>query len=78
MKLTLCKTISGHFCAICMFIFQKTEVQMVILRSLISLNLNWYKSYDTKRKNTKNTNESFCTKSQKSEIENICILCHKF
>ena len=36
-------------------IFYKTEIQTVALRCLISLNLNWYKSYDTKRKNTKNT-----------------------
>ena len=36
-----------------MFIFHKIEIQTVILRCLTSLNLNWYKSYDTKRKNTK-------------------------
>ena len=30
-----------------MFIFHKTEIQTVILRGLTSLNLNWYKSYDT-------------------------------
>jgi hypothetical protein len=31
----------------------------------MSLNLNWYKSYDTKPKNAKNTNLCFCTKSPK-------------
>ena len=41
-------TISGHFFAI----FLKTEVLMVLLSSLTGLNLDWYKSYDTKRKNT--------------------------
>ena len=33
-----CTTISGHFFAICMRIFHKTEVQTVILRSLRGLN----------------------------------------
>jgi len=28
-----------------MIIFHETEVQMVILRCLVSLNLNWIKSY---------------------------------
>ena len=41
-------TISGHFFTICMFIFHKTEVQTVILRCFMVLNLNWFKSYDTK------------------------------
>ena len=39
------KCVSGHFLAICIFIFHKTEVQMVILRCLTGLNLNWFKSY---------------------------------
>ena len=59
-----------------MFIFHKIEIQTVILRCLTSLNLNWYKSYDTKRKNTKNANVCFCTKLQKNGNENICVLCH--
>ena len=50
-------------------IFHKTEIQTVILRCLTSLNHNWYKSYDTKRKNAKNTNVWFCTKSPKKEME---------
>ena len=54
------------FFANCIFIFQKTEIQTVILRCLTSLNLNWYKSYDTKCRNVKNTNVLFCTKSQKN------------
>ena len=44
------KTIFGHYFAVCIFIFHKTEVQKVILRCLMSLNLNWYKRYDTKCK----------------------------
>ena len=40
-----CRTISGHFFVICMFICHKTEVQMVILRFLTGLNLDWFKSY---------------------------------
>ena len=35
----------GHFFAIFMIIFHETEVQKVILRCLVSLNLNWIKSY---------------------------------
>ena len=41
-----------QFFANYMFNFQKTEVQMVILRSLMNLNLKWYKSYDIKCKKT--------------------------
>ena len=40
-----CRTISGHFLAVCMFIFHKTEVQTVILKCLTGLNLDWFKSY---------------------------------
>ena len=40
-------TISGHFSANCIEIFHKTEVQMVILRYLVCLNLNWIKSNNT-------------------------------
>ena len=36
------------------------------------------KSYNTKCKNAENTNESFLTKSQKNENENICFFCHNF
>ena len=36
------KIVSGHFFAICIFIFHKTEVQTVILRCLMGLNLNWF------------------------------------
>ena len=64
------------FFANCMVIFHKNEIQTVILRCFRSLNLNWYNSYDTKRKNAKNAKEWFCTKLQKSKNGNICILCH--
>ena len=40
------KTISGHFPAICTFIFHKAEVQTVIYRCLIGLNLKFWK-YDS-------------------------------
>ena len=39
-------TISGHSIANYINIFHKTEVPTVILRCLMSLNLNWIKSYD--------------------------------
>ena len=38
--------ISGHSFANYTFIFHKTEIQRVILRCLMCLNLNWVKSYD--------------------------------
>ena len=43
-------TISGHFFAIYISIFHKTEILMVILRCWTGLNHNWFKSCDTKRK----------------------------
>ena len=64
-----------------MVIFHKTEIQTVILRCLISLNLNWYKSCVKKHKNANNAKDEnicFCTKSQKKRNGNICILCHNF
>ena len=71
-------TISGHFFANHMVIFHKTEIQAVILRCLMSLNPNWYKSYDTKRKNSRNANLCFWTKLQKNRNGNISILSHNF
>ena len=74
-------TISGHFFANCMFNFHKTEVQTVILVSLMSLNLKWHQRYDihTLQKKTKNaTNESFLQNHTKNKNENICILSHRF
>ena len=59
-------TISGHFFANCMFIFHKTEVQMVILKCLKSLNPNWFTSYDTKRKNARNADKCFLYKIAKN------------
>ena len=69
-------TMSGHFFANYMFVFHKTEVQVVILRCLKSPKPNWYNRYDTKRKYAKNANECFCTKSPKIGNGNICSLCH--
>ena len=65
------------FFASCVLIFHKTEIQTVILRYLTSPNHNWYKSYDTKRKNVKKANACFCTKLQNAKNGNICTLCHK-
>ena len=39
------KIVSGHFFAVRIFIFHKTEVQTVILRCLMGLNCNWFKRY---------------------------------
>ena len=41
-------TVSGHFFATCMFIFQKPEVQIVILICSMDLDFNWFKSYGLK------------------------------
>ena len=38
-------TISGHFSPNCMFISYKKEVQTVILRCLMGLNIDWFKNY---------------------------------
>ena len=43
-------TFSGHFFAICMLIFHKTEVLTVILRCLTGLAYDWIKHYDIKCK----------------------------
>ena len=43
-------TFSGYFFANYMNIFHKTEVQTVILRCQMGLNLIWFKNYDPKRK----------------------------
>ena len=43
-------TISSRFSANYFYISHKTEVQTVICRCWTSLNLNWFKSYDTKHK----------------------------
>ena len=46
------KIVSGHFFAVCIFIFHKTEVQTVILRCLMGLYLNLFKSYGLKCRKT--------------------------
>ena len=49
-KCAYLKPISSHFFANYMIVFHKTEVQKIILRCLMGLNSNWFKSYDTKHK----------------------------
>ena len=49
-------TIFSHLFANFKKIFCKTEAQRVILRCLTGLNINWFKSYDTKHKKQKNKN----------------------
>ena len=61
------------FCQLYVY-FHKTKVQTVILKCLTSLNPNWFKSYDTKRKNERNANEVFCTKSPKIRNGNMYLL----
>ena len=64
------------FFANCVLIFHKTEIQTVILRCLIILNLNWYNTYDTKPKNARKANVCFFTKLQNTKNGNICIFWH--
>ena len=59
-----CNNHTWPFFANYMLIFHKTEIQTVILRCLTNLNINWFKSYYTKRQNAKNANVLFCSKSQ--------------
>ena len=75
-KITSDKWLSyDHICPFfgnCIIIFDKTEIQTVILRCLTSLNLNWYKSYNTKPKNA-----NLCLyKIAKNGNGNICVLLH--
>ena len=61
-----------------MFIFHKTEIQTVIFGCLMSLNLNWYKSYDIKHKkakNTKDANVCFFFFSWKKKEREIFVFC---
>ena len=69
-----CNDYTWPFYAKYMLIFHKTEIQTVILWCLTSLNLNWYKSYDTKRINVKNANVWFCTNHKKTEMEIFAFL----
>jgi len=75
------KTMYGHFFANYMFIFHKTKIQTVILRCLRIINLNFYKSYDTKHKNAKNpknANAGFVQNCKIKRNGNICVLCQNF
>ena len=76
--MTILRPFPAIFFAICMFIFHKTEVQTVILKCLTGLNLDWFKSYDTKRKKLKKASMCFWTKLQKNRNGNISVLCHNF
>ena len=68
-------TISGQLFATYIVISQKTEVQTVILRCWLSLNLKWYKSYNI----TKQTQFSFFLQNhKKNENRNIWVLWHNF
>ena len=58
-----------------MFIFHKTEIQTVILRCLTSLNHNWYKSYDKKRKKCKRRKLLFLYKIAKIKEMKIFAFC---
>ena len=54
------------FCHLCI-IFHKKEIQTLILKCLMILNLIWYNSYDTKHKNAN-------CKTPKIEIFPFCVI----
>ena len=58
-------TISSHFLTIYTNICHRTEVQIIILRYLTGLKLNWFKSYDT--------NEEFLLQRE-TEILTFCAI----
>ena len=77
-------TISSHFFANYMNICHKPEVQTVILRCWTGLNLNWFKSYDTKCKyifldfaNSRNDKWPFSTISSQcsAEVQTVILRC---
>jgi hypothetical protein len=59
-------------------IFQKTEIQTVILRCLNVLNINWFKSYDTKSKFFHLRFLAILQKKTNFCFLRFCILCHNF
>ena len=67
-------TISGHLSANHLNIFQKTEIQTVILRCLISLKLIGTNIMTQNVRTQKTQMSLFFTKSQKKEME-IFALC---
>ena len=71
-------TKSGHFFANHMVIFHKTEIQTVILRWLMSLDLNWYKSNDTKQKTQKVPICVFEQNHKNPEMDIFVFFCHNF
>merc|ERR1711894_675042 len=84
----LCTTIPGHFFAICVNIFHKTEVLTVILRYLMDLNLDWVNSYGLKcslrHRASSASSQKIATDKYlflyKIRKKNgyICVLCHNF
>ena len=67
----------GQFFANSMFIFHKTEIQTVIIRCLTGINLDWFKSYDTKCK-YRFPFAVFCNFVQKHSFAFFAFLCHIF
>ena len=81
MKLTHKWHLYNHFWPFSCHLYvhlSKNRGWVVTLRCLTSLNLNWYKSYDTKHKNEKKLKWVFLYKTTQNRNENICILLHIF
>ena len=72
-------TFSGHFFAICMFIFHKTEVQTVILRSLTGLKSEWVQNLWQKNANISiSIFLQFCIKTHLRVFFRFFVLSHNF
>ena len=76
------KTVSGHFFAICIFIFHKTEAHAVILRCTTGLNLNWFKSYGLRCSKMQSFPflifNDFVKKNTNVFFLHFWVLCHNF
>ena len=68
-------TTSGLYFGNYMIIFDKTEIQTVILRCLTSLNLNLYKSYDSNPKTQKMQICVFVQNRKKTEMKKF-VFCY--
>ena len=74
-------TFSGHFLAIRMIIFHKTEVLTVILTCLTGLTYYWFKSYDTNANISISFSFAILYKNRRLQhlrFLRFCVFCHNF
>ena len=66
------------FFAICVFIFYKIEVLTVILRGIMGLKSDWFKSYDKKCKHFHFQFFAILYTNTHLHLLHFCVLCHNF